>query len=382
MNENATTVAFRHCYVHVPFCARRCSYCDFAIAVRRNVPVDEYVSALQREWGIRDLSRSTTQLDTVYFGGGTPSLLGAKGIGDLMAWFQSVASISPGAEITLEANPEDITPAAVAAWKVAGINRLSIGVQSFDDHVLQWMHRVHNSAAAQRAAQVARDGGLNAFSIDLIFALPQSLQRNWQRDLDFALQLEPDHISLYGLTIEPRTPLGRWQSRGEVTEAPEETYEEQFLLAHKHFSAAGFEHYEVSNFARANKRAVHNSAYWSGVPYVGIGPAAHGFDGISRRANTSAYSQWRQQISANQDCVAECEILRAENRLMEAVYLGLRTVDGLGVTDADVPLISKWTEAGWLEPLDSAGSLRVRCTPLGWLRLDALARDLTALRSC
>ncbi|MEP6779175.1 MAG: radical SAM family heme chaperone HemW [Gemmatimonadaceae bacterium] len=374
-------VAYRHCYVHVPFCARRCSYCDFAIAVRRNVPVDEYVKALTTEWRLRNLSKSANQLDTLYFGGGTPSLLGAAGIRQLMDFFHSATTISAHAEITLEANPEDITPSSVAAWKSAGINRLSIGVQSFDDGVLKWMHRVHDAGSAQRAAHVARDGGIDAFSVDLIFALPESLNRDWSRDLDLALELKPDHISLYGLTIEPHTPLGRWQSRGEVQEAPEERYETEFLLAHDRLVDAGYEHYEVSNFAKPGKRAVHNSAYWSGVPYIGIGPAAHGFDGANRRANTSAYANWVERVTAGSDPIAESELLNRDNRLMEAVYLGLRTIDGLQISDFDGPLIGKWIQAGWLKQLDSIERPRVRCTPLGWLRLDALARDLTALRS-
>ncbi|MEP6765167.1 MAG: radical SAM family heme chaperone HemW [Gemmatimonadaceae bacterium] len=374
-------VSYRNCYVHVPFCARRCSYCDFAIAVRRNVPVAEYVAALIAEWTLRELSSSATQLDTLYFGGGTPSLLGADGIRHLMAFFQSATTISANAEITLEANPEDITPATVAAWKDAGINRLSIGVQSFDDNVLKWMHRVHDASSAERAAGVARDGGINAFSVDLIFALPESLNRNWERDLDRALSLNADHISLYGLTIEPHTPLGRWKSRGEVQEAPEDNYESEFLMAHDRLTNAGYEHYEVSNFGMPGKRAVHNSAYWSGVPYIGIGPAAHGFDGLRRRANTSAYAEWDAQVRALADPLADNETLNADNRLMEAVYLGLRTVDGLGISDLDRPLVEKWIQAGWLERLDSTNELRVRCTPLGWLRMDGLARDLTALRS-
>ncbi|MDQ6611907.1 MAG: radical SAM family heme chaperone HemW [Gemmatimonadota bacterium] len=349
--------------------------------MRRNVPVSEYLVALSREWRLRALTASVSNLNTLYLGGGTPSLLGGDGIAELMEWVQSVATLSPGAEITLEANPEDITPQSVAEWKRAGINRLSIGVQSFDDVVLRWMHRVHTADTAGRAAHIARDGGIQAFSIDLIFALPQSLNRNWELDLERALTLGADHISLYGLTFEPRTPLGRWQARGEVIEAGEEQYEQQFLLAHELLSANGYEHYDVSNFARPGKRALHNSSYWSGVPYIGVGPAAHGFDGGTRRANVSSYSAWVEQIAAGTDPAADREVLSRESLLMESVYLGLRTIDGLEVKPADQPLVSKWMQAGWLAKLDSTGMSRVRCTPTGWLRLDSLAADLTALRS-
>ena len=376
-----SAVDYQHCYVHVPFCARRCSYCDFAIAVRRIVPVAEYTGALAREWEIRGLSASTRELQTLYFGGGTPSLLGTTGIADLMQWFRSVVCISDNAEITLEANPEDITPQSVAAWKSAGINRLSIGVQSFDDNVLKWMHRVHDAAAASQAAGTARDGGIEAFSVDLIFALPEALHRNWERDLDCTLGLNADHVSLYGLTIEPRTPLGKWQARGEVIDAPEDQYAEEFLLAHERLAANGYEHYEVSNFARPGKRALHNSAYWNGVPYIGLGPAAHGFDGLTRRGNVAPYQGWVGKVADRCDPVADTELLSAENRVTEAIYLGLRTADGLETTPADEVLVSRWIQAGWLQRLDSTQTSRVRCTPAGWLRLDRLAADLAALRS-
>lgn len=378
--NSTDNVAYRHCYVHVPFCARRCSYCDFAIAVRKTVPWEEYANALAAEWRIRDLALSTP-LETLYFGGGTPSSLGAAGVRRVVDWARTVADLSPNAEITLEANPEDISAKAVAEWRDAGINRLSIGVQSFDDTVLQWMHRVHNADAALHAAQLARDGGIDAFSIDLIFSLPDALNRDWNRDLDIALSLNADHVSLYGLTIEPHTPLGRWEARGSVTTASEESYEEQFLSANTRLRAAGYEHYEVSNFAKPGKRAVHNSAYWRGVPYIGLGPSAHGFDGQTRRWNQSAYAEWQRTVSLGVDPQEGHELLTAENRLTEDVYLGLRTREGLAVTPADSPLIDQWTEAGWLEYPIPGDSGRVRCTPMGWLRLDALASALTALRS-
>ncbi|MEO7359071.1 MAG: coproporphyrinogen-III oxidase family protein, partial [Gemmatimonadaceae bacterium] len=292
-----------------------------------------------------------------------------------------VADLSPTAEITLEANPEDISERAVAEWKDAGINRLSIGVQSFDDNVLQWMHRVHDATAARQAAQFARDGGIDAFSIDLIFSLPEALNRDWNRDLDIALSLNADHISLYGLTIESHTPLGKWQARGSVTIASEESYEDQFLAANTQLRAAGYEHYEVSNFAKPGKRAVHNSAYWRGVPYIGLGPSAHGFDGNTRRWNQSAYAEWQKTVSAGEDPEDGNETLTNDNRITESVYLGLRTRDGLVVTPGDAPLIDQWIAAGWLEFTNSGDFGRVRCTPLGWLRLDALASALTALRS-
>ena len=374
-------VNYKHCYVHVPFCARRCSYCDFAIAVRRVVPVDEFIAGLSNEWEVRRLAETPPVFDTLYFGGGTPSLLGADGVGRALDLMRSVATLAPGAEITLEANPEDISRESVAAWKAAGVNRLSIGVQSFHDNVLHWMHRVHDAERAKRAIADARDGGLDAFSIDLIFALPETLNRDWERDLDQALALSPDHISLYGLTFETHTPLGKWRSRGDVNEPSEEQYERQFLRANERLTRAGYEHYEVSNFARPGKRAVHNSAYWREVPYLGLGPSAHGFDGRVRRANISAYAAWDDAARHGLDPVANTEILTEENRITESIYLGLRTYQGLKISSSDYPTIAKWIDAGWLELVNSADITHIRCTPMGWLRLDALVRALTAIRS-
>lgn len=380
------TVGYRHLYLHVPFCARRCSYCDFSIAVGRVVPWRAFADSVDEELALRHARMECAPLDTLYLGGGTPSRLGAEGVAALFEVLKRHVEWTPNAEVTLEANPEDITPDAVAAWRAAGVNRLSIGVQSFDDAVLTWMHRVHDAKAAARAVSVARNGGLEAFSLDLIFAVPEHLKRDWDRDLDQALALAPDHISLYGLTVEPHTPLGRWHARGEVTEAPEDRYEQEFLAANQRLRGAGYEHYEVSNFAQPGKRARHNSAYWRGVPYLGVGPSAHGFDGVTRRWNVEAHAAWRTELKAGRDPRGGDEVLTGENRAAESVYLGLRTRDGLRLESSmAVEKIRPWVEEGWVEWCASEGESvsekRIRCTPMGWLRLDAMAADLTAIRS-
>ncbi|HYW30009.1 MAG TPA: radical SAM family heme chaperone HemW [Gemmatimonas sp.] len=378
---DVAAAAYRHLYVHVPFCARRCSYCDFSIAVRRDVPVAEYVTSVGAELAIRGLRHSRPTLDTLYLGGGTPSRLGSDGIGALLDTIREVADLAPGAEVTMEANPEDITVDTVRRWKGHGVTRLSIGVQSFDDRVLQWMHRVHDGAAAETAVHAARDGGIEEFSLDLIFALPQGIERNWEQDVGRALALAPGHVSLYGLTIEDGTPLGRWRERGDVTESPEERYEVEFLHAHRVLSDAGFEHYEVSNFAQPGCRARHNSAYWTGAPYLGVGPSAHGFDGISRAWNLKHYAEWVRALDRGVLPVGGHERLTDENRAAETVYLGLRTSDGLDVTTSEVAVLQSWIRAGWLVEQKTMSHQRVLCTAEGWLRLDALAADLTARRS-
>ena len=372
----------RHVYVHVPFCARRCAYCDFAIAVRSRVPVDEYLGALERELTLRlgeaPPPADRAAIDTLYLGGGTPSRLGPDGVARAIAllgrWFAPV----PGAEVTLEANPDDVSVDAVRAWRAAGIHRLSLGGQTFDAAALAWMHRTHDVAQIHRAVDAARAGGIADLSLDLIFALPPHLTRDWRADVAQALELAPTHLSLYGLTVEPGTPLGRWAERGTVGEADEERYAEEFLHAHEALVGAGYEHYEVSNFARPGFQARHNSAYWRGVPYLGLGPSAHGFDGRVRRWNVPAYAEWVRRTAAGDDPLDGSEFLDGASVEAEAVYLGLRTRDGLVLTSpAERSRAARWVEAGW-------GALTgdtLRLTAAGWLRLDALAADLTAIRS-
>ena len=377
----ATPVGYRHLYLHVPFCARRCSYCDFAIAVRKHVPWRAFADSVDAELRLRGAAQSCDVLTTLYLGGGTPSRLGAEGIERLFATLHQHIRLDAQAEVTLEANPEDVSAAAVAAWRRAGVNRVSLGVQSFNDRVLSWMHRVHDAGAALRAVETLRAGGIDALSLDLIFAAPDMLERDWSDDITRLLALAPDHISLYGLTIEPHTPLGRWRARGEVEEAPEEVYENQFLESNERLRAAGFEHYEVSNFARPGRRARHNSAYWQNVPYLGIGPSAHGFDGSERRWNQAALASWESALSAGVDPVEGAETLTSQNREAEMVYLGLRTIDGLELREGEEARVATWRRQGWIESVDETAGSRIRCTASGWLRLDALAADLTALRS-
>src|SRR3954468_19950527 len=371
----------RHLYIHVPFCARRCSYCDFSIAVRSSTPVDEYFGSLGAELSAVAPELAESALETVYLGGGTPSRLGAPGIARVLDAVRGHATIAPGAEITVEAHPDDINDVAVAQLVAAGVNRVSLGAQSFDDGALKWMHRTHDSAQIEVAVRTLRRGGLANTSIDLIFALPVHLGRSWQYDLARALDLDPAHVSLYGLTVEPQTPIARWADRGAIVQGTEEIYEKEFLTAHQMMTAADFEHYEVSNFGRPGRSSRHNSAYWTGAPYVGVGPSAHSFDGMTRRWNISAYSEWVRRLDSGANVIAGAESLTEENRSSEEVYLGLRTRRGLPIEPDEIPRITTWESAGWAlidDPLDQP---RVRLTATGWLRLDSLAADLAARRA-
>ena len=366
----------RHVYVHVPFCARRCSYCDFAIAVRRTVPVDEYVDGLDREIRMRAGSTATT-VDSIYLGGGTPSRLGFDGVRRVLDLVRARFPQSPRAEVTLEANPEDVSPDAASHWRDAGVTRVSLGVQSFSDDVLRWMHRTHDASQAVRAASVLKTAGFEDWSLDLIFALPPEVERSWTDDLRRAIELEPAHISCYGLTVEPHTPLLRWRERGQVHEADEERYEGEFLEADRLLTGAGFEHYEVSNYARPSRRALHNAAYWRRVPYIGFGPSAHSFDGTERRWNAREYVAWRDRIVSGQDPVEGTESLEPASVAIEEAYLGLRTLEGIPVSAANASDVDRWTDRGWAVVAD----YKARLTPAGWLRLDALVTGLTNVRS-
>ena len=318
---------------------------------------------------------------TLYLGGGTPSLLPPQAIATLLRELHG-GSTYPGAtprgsrtdpEVTLEANPEDVTPDAARAWHAAGINRVSLGAQSFDDKVLEWMHRSHDAARIGAAVHALRGAGIDNISLDLIFGLPEELKRNWERDLDMLCSLLPAHCSLYGLTVEPRTPLDRWISRGATHAPDEERYAEEYLLAHERLSVFGYQFYEVSNASLPGFRSQHNSAYWSGRPYVGLGPAAHSFDGTTRRWNLRAWEAYRRAIAEGRSAIESEEMLTAEQREMEAMYLGLRTVEGLAFTALRRPTPPPHLAAqGWVVAADG----RLKCTPEGWLRLDSLVNEL------
>lgn len=365
-----------HVYVHVPFCARRCSYCDFAIAVRRDVPSRAFVDAVQGEWldwQHHPVWASAGDVRTVYFGGGTPSRLEPAGIGELLDTIGRSRTIAGGAEVTLEANPDDVTRAAAVSWRGAGINRVSLGVQTFDASVLRWMHRTHSADQVAPAVDTLRAAGIGEVSLDLIFGLPAALERVWDRDLAAAFALAPDHLSLYGLTVEDHTPLGRWTARGEVTPVDEERYAEEFLAADRALVSQGFEHYEVSNAARPGHRARHNSAYWSRSPFIGLGPSAHSGFGRTRQWNLREWSAYERASAGGQSLVAGSEMLSDEAVALEELYLGLRTTDGLPVERLDPEALTAWTGLGWAETADG----RVRLTPEGWLRLDALVGSAT-----
>jgi len=365
-----------HLYIHVPFCARRCSYCDFAIAVRREVPSAQFAALIEGEWAgwqTHPAWDESPRLDTIYFGGGTPSRLDPAAIARMLEVFRAGRSITPGAEITLEANPDDVTPENALAWLAAGVNRISLGAQSFDPRVLDWMHRTHDAAQAGVAMRTLRSAGFADISLDLIYAVPRALDRDWAADLEQALALAPTHISLYGLTVEPATPLGKWTARGESISLDDEHAAAEYLDAHERLVTSGFEHYEVSNAGLPGYRARHNSAYWRRAPFIGLGPSAHSGFAASRRWNVREWTEYARRAESGDTLMLEEERLDESQVELETLYLGLRTSDGLPAASVPAGVLERWSSSGWAVLCGS----RVALTAPGWLRLDALVASLS-----
>lgn len=372
-----------HLYIHVPFCLRRCGYCDFAVTATNVAPVDEWLDAVAGELAMRQplARREPLGLTTIYVGGGTPSLLGTGAMDRLRAVLERFGTWDPATvEWTAEANPESFTEALAHDWAAAGINRVSLGAQTFNGAALAWMGRLHGPDGPGRAVTIARSAGIENISVDLIFALPSRLGRDWNADLDRVLELDPAHISLYGLTAEPATPLGRWVESGRETMADEDRYAEEYLLAADRLGAAGYVHYEVSNFARPGSESRHNQAYWRHSPYLGLGPGAHSFEPPVRSWNVRDWAEYRRRIAAGGSPEDGSEELDEGDVALEQVWLGLRAADGLeeaSLTSAQRERAGEWERSGLAER--RSGILRL--TRHGWLLLDRLAVELETVRS-
>jgi oxygen-independent coproporphyrinogen III oxidase len=367
----------RALYLHVPFCARRCAYCDFAVQATREAPEEAWLDAVAAEARLLAGERgwdAPLRLDSVYVGGGTPSMLGGDAMARLRERLHPFATWEADAEWTCEANPESFTPEVARGWHAAGVNRLSLGAQTFHAGALRWMGRLHGPEGPARAMEAAREAGFRDVSVDLIFGLPARLGRDWGDDLVRALLLEPEHVSLYGLTAEAGAPLGRWVAEGREALADEDVYAEEYLLAHRTLTAAGFAHYEVSNFARAGRRSRHNSAYWTGAGYAALGPGAHAFYPPLRRWNVRSWDAYRERVADGVLPTEGKEAVDVAAAALERVWLGLRTDRGLplaGAPPAALRLADGWAARGW-----ACGGDPLRLTAEGWLLLDRLAVEM------
>jgi oxygen-independent coproporphyrinogen-3 oxidase len=315
-------------YVHIPFCKKRCSYCDFHFSTTFSKYRPDLIAAICLELALRKDELNSESIETIYFGGGTPSLLSIDELTQILACIHENFLLSPAPEITFEVNPEDAHEANLLAWKELGINRLSIGLQSFQESDLSWMNRSHTLEQGTDAVRLAQSLGFTNLSIDLIYGLPGLSNQQWMEHLNRAMSLNVQHISSYCLTIEPKTALNDFVAKGKLIRPTEDQQSEQFELLVSTLGLAGFEQYEISNFAKDEMYAKHNSAYWNFSPYLGVGPSAHSFNGEERRWNVANNTKYYQQVGKNENWF-EKEVLSLAAQWNECFLTGLRTKWGV-----------------------------------------------------
>jgi oxygen-independent coproporphyrinogen III oxidase len=370
-------------YIHIPFCKQACHYCNFHFATSFHYK-NELIAALLKEIALHNDYLGSEPVATIYFGGGTPSLLNIEDLILIIEKIKTVFVVTAEAEITLEANPDDITDEKLISWKEAGINRLSIGVQSFFDEDLKWMNRAHDAKQAIDNLQLAKRYFDN-ITIDLIYGTPQMTNEKWKQNVDTAISLNIPHLSCYALTVEPKTPLDKMIRQHQSENINPEKQSEQFLLLMQWLEEAGYEHYEISNFSklacpagRPGWRSRHNSSYWHGENYLGIGPSAHSFNGTERQWNISNNNIYIESI--NKGIIPfEKEVLTAVQKLNEYIMTSLRTMEGLNferldkVDAAKLKAASrKFIDSGLMK--SEANSLIL--TKEGKLLADGIAADL------
>lgn len=320
-------------YIHVPFCKSRCIYCDFYSTTCHTPWMHRYATALIREMEQRRATWTFPVVDTLYVGGGTPSCLPPDLLQKILQAVVMRYPLAEDAEVTVEANPDDVTPAWLDAVAGTPVNRISMGVQTFDDAMLAMLHRRHDSQQAVRAVEACREAGLENISIDLIYGLPGQTLAMWESDVRRALALQVTHLSAYALTYEDGTPLARMRDNNKVTEADEELSLAMYRLLCRLSAEAGMQHYEISNFALPGCASRHNGGYWQGLPYLGLGPGAHSYDGQRwRRWNTPDLARY-----VDADCAPyESEVLTDDELYDEFIMTRLRTQQGadLALLDA------------------------------------------------
>jgi oxygen-independent coproporphyrinogen-3 oxidase len=314
-------------YLHIPYCKQACLYCNFHFSTSLKTRND-FVSALLKEIDLQKQYLQNEPVETIYFGGGTPSLLSKTEIQTILEKLFTVFEVDANAEITLEANPDDISEAQLQNWAGAGVNRLSIGVQSFFQEDLAWMNRAHNASQAILSIRSAQDQGFNNISIDLIYGTPSLKDEAWLENLSMALALGVPHLSCYALTLEPRTALYSMIKQKKIPDLDTDKQAIQFIQMAEILEKAGYDHYEISNFALPGKRSRHNTAYWLGKKYLGLGPSAHSYNGKSRQWNIADNGRYIQAIEEN-SLAFEKEELTPTQQINEYIMISLRTAEGI-----------------------------------------------------
>jgi oxygen-independent coproporphyrinogen-3 oxidase len=373
----------RGLYLHIPFCRTRCAYCAFVSVAGQPSWWDPYLRALTGEMALLRQQFGPLGLGTVYVGGGTPSVLGPARLSALLDAVRQHFVVEARAEVTVEVNPGTVDRESLAALRAAGYNRLSVGVQSFDDGELAMLGRTHTARQATAACVEARQAGFGDLSIDLIFSVPGASAASWQGSLNQALALAPEHLSAYGLTWEEGTDLVARAQRHEVVAVDEDLDADLFALTHAALTLAGYEHYEVSNYARPGRRCRHNWGYWSGVDYVGVGVAAHSFYGGRRWWNMDDIPGYIECLTRGESPATGGEQLDAESARRERLWLSLRTADGVplrageGSGLARSSRLGAWIDAGWV----CLTTERLALTGAGLALADSLAGELVELLS-
>jgi oxygen-independent coproporphyrinogen III oxidase len=366
-----------HFYIHLPYCRRKCPYCDFFKLVPHSGERERYVEAALQEMALAhaQYSEFAGPAATVYFGGGTPSLHSPQEIAALIQRIRELWGIVPGAEITLEANPGTLITEIAAGWHDAGINRLSLGAQSFSARKLKLLYRDHTASEITDAVNSARAAGLESLSLDLIFGLPDENLEELRSDLASLVALQPQHVSLYNLEFHAGTPFDRWRASGKLVPLDADLEADLYLEIHETLAREGYEHYEVSNFARPGFRAVHNQAYWINRPYLGLGASAHSYNGHRLRfSNVADIHRYFAAIELGKLPVAESHANTPREQQEEWISNSLRRVDGILKSDAIAILGDAITRALWQRARELPAALytltddRFALTPAGWFR--------------
>lgn len=314
-------------YIHIPFCRTRCHYCDFYKTLEQGLE-NPYISALIREMDIRSDYLGQDTVETIYFGGGTPSVVGNNMIGELLENIHKRFNIAEEAEITIEVNPDDTSREFYRTAAAAGINRLSIGVQSWDDNILKFLNRRHSAGQARSSVSDALQEGFRNISVDMIYGIPGLTSHEWEQGLEETYAMEISHLSAYHLTIEKDTHFGRLKNEGSISEVDEQESENQFRILVKSSKEHGFEQYEISNLARNSLYSKHNTNYWKQVPYIGLGPSAHSFNGYSRQWNQSDINSYIKALAQGK-VPFERELLDERMKYNEYIMTSLRTMWGI-----------------------------------------------------
>jgi oxygen-independent coproporphyrinogen-3 oxidase len=367
-------------YIHIPFCKQACHYCDFHFSTSLQYK-QQLLSALKAEIGLRKNYLDGETINTIYFGGGTPSLLDGQEIQALIDAITGIHTVAADAEITLEANPDDLDKNKLQALRQTPVNRFSIGIQSFFDEDLVWMNRVHRAEEAESAVKRAQDAGFENITVDLIYGYPLLTDTKWKQNLGKVFDLGVPHVSSYAMTVEPQTALASFIHKKKQPGMSEQQSAEQFLMLTDAMQANGFEHYEISNFCKPGHYSKHNSNYWKGVKYLGIGPSAHSYNGDTRQWNIANNAKYIQSLELGK-IPAETEILSEQDRLNEYVMTSLRTIWGLNLNQLNSIAAGAATELNiaarpyfekeWIVQKDNSLYL----TPTGKLYADAIAAAL------